>query len=608
MKKICEAEKYFEIFFDNAADGILLTSVKTKKIVVGNKALGEMLGSSKNSLKNKTISSVYSKEGLRVIKSEINKMPRKKVVLVENILVKRKNGEIFYADVNISLLTMPDGEKYSLSIFRDISARKKALCDSEDRFKNLAKLLPQAVFEMDGNGRLTFVNEHGLKSFGYTAADIKRGVNVAQMITPSDRKRALKTISVRLVKKNFGYSEYEALRKDGSTFPVVIYSDYMQVDSNSAGMRGVVVDISQVKKAELALRETVAKDEALLASIADGVVAVDSQGKIILINHAARIMLGWHKAEAMGKMWYEVLRKQDEKGNDIPPEKSAFYLALNAGKISTAISSYYYVRKDGNKFPIARAVSPVVIGGKIIGAINVFRDITTEKELDRAKNDFLSLASHQLRTPLSAMKWTLEMILKDFELEEKMKKYLQDIYYSNEHLIELVNGLMDAMRIESGKLTVNKTMVDMVRLIDLAYDKCKASAAKKGQQVKLFIDATVDEVEVDSTLFSETMNNILSNAIGFASEMSKITIRVGANKNSYVVSVHNSGSFIVEADRDKIFTKFFRGQNSINSQHIGSGLGLYLVKAAVEANGGKIWFKSDLKKGTTFYFTVPFSL
>jgi PAS domain S-box-containing protein len=487
MKQLSEAEKYFKIFFDNAADGMLLADLKTKKIIAGNKFFCQLLGCTPVSLLKKSVSSIHPKENLPIILKKFAALERKKIILAENIPIKKKNGDVFYTDVNASVLTMPDGKKYSLSIIHDTTNSCKVVFDSEK-----------------------------------------------------------------------------------------------------------------------AMRETVAKDEALLASIADGVIAVDSDGKIILFNRAAGVMTGWKKSEVIGRKWYEILRKTDEKDNYIPPEKSAIYLALHSGKISTSASSYYYLRKDGTKFPVSRAVSPVIIGGKTVGAIDVFYDITYERELAQAKNDFLSLASHQLRTPLSAMKWTLEMMMGDADLKEKQKQSLQDIYNSNERLIALVNSLLDAMRIEAGKLTVNKKSSNLVELIDSAYKRCKPLADKRGQKIKLFIDAAADNIEIDPVLFGEVLSNLLSNAIGFGAENSKITIKLSADKNGYIISVHDLGSFILKADYDKIFTKFFRGQNSINSEHVGSGLGLFLVKAAVEGNGGKIWFTSDAKKGTTFYFTIPF--
>jgi PAS domain S-box-containing protein len=337
MKQLSEAEKYFKIFFDNAADGMLLADLKTKKIIAGNKFFCQLLGCTPASLLTKPVSSIHPRENLSAVLKKFSSLERKKIILAENIPIKKKNGAVFYTDVNISVLTMPDGKKYSLSIIHDTTNNCKVVFDSEK-----------------------------------------------------------------------------------------------------------------------ATRETVAKDEALLASIADGVIAVDSEGKIILFNHAASLMTGWKKSEVIGRKWYEILRKTDEKDNYIPPEKSAIYLALHSGKISTSVSSYYYLRKDGAKFPVSRAVSPVIIGGKTVGAIDVFYDITYERELAQAKNDFLSLASHQLRTPLSAMKWTLEMMMDDADLKEKQKQLLQDVYGSNERLIALVNSLLDAMRIEAGKLTVNK--------------------------------------------------------------------------------------------------------------------------------------------------------
>jgi PAS domain S-box-containing protein len=502
-----------------------------------------------------------------------------------------------------------DGKIFGvLGTYEDITERKKAedaLRRSQAKFKNLAELLPQTVFEFDKNGKLTFINRNGLKIFGYSGKDLLKGINVGQLIAPADRERIAKMIGARIKKKNYGADEYQALRKNGAVFPVIIYSNYTEAEDKTGGLRGIVVDISDIREAEKVLRETAAKDEALLASIADGVIAVDDKGRIILINNVAADKLGWAKERALGKKWFEILRKEDEKGNIVPPEKSEFYYALNAGKISTAIESEHYIGKDGKKFPVAKAVAPVVIGGKIIGAINVFRDVSKEKALEQAKNDFLSLASHQLRTPLSAIKWTLEGLMQDSDLKERQKQYLRDVYSSNERLIGLVNGLLNVARIEAGKRIVNKQPTNLVDLIDYSYKTCKPNAEKRGQTIKLFIDAPLKKIRIDRTLFNETFNNLLSNAISYGSENSKITVRVKLEEKSYVISVNNFGPPITKSDRDKIFNKFFRGQNVESYAHVGTGLGLFLAKAAAEANGGKIWFESNAKDGTTFYFTVP---
>ena len=157
-----------------------------------------------------------------------------------------------------------------------------------------------------------------------------------------------------------------------------------------------------------------AKEGALLASIGDGVIAIDTEGKIILINQSAKKALGLHAEDMIGRVFYDSVIIEDEKGNVIPYEKRLIYLALVGTTTTTTTtgSSYQYVRKDKTKFPVAMVTTPIILNQKIIGAVEVFRDITKEKDIDKAKTEFVSLASHQLRTPLTTISWYTEMILK----------------------------------------------------------------------------------------------------------------------------------------------------------------------------------------------------
>ncbi|MDD4902820.1 MAG: HAMP domain-containing sensor histidine kinase, partial [Patescibacteria group bacterium] len=251
---------------------------------------------------------------------------------------------------------------------------------------------------------------------------------------------------------------------------------------------------------------------------------------------------------------------------------------------------------------VSRAVAPVILGGETIGAINVFRDITEEKALDQAKSDFLSLASHQLRTPLSASKWILETMSSQTQgLSDKQKRYLRDLAISNERLIGLVNGLLDVARIEAGRLSIYKKSVDILALLQDAIRSCRPSLEKKGQKINLIIPAKIKRLVIDPLLFSVALNNILNNACNFAPKNGKIDILIKASKGKYVISIRNYGPVIPKSEQPKVFSKFYRGRNS----QVGSGLGLFITKAAVEANGGKIWFESAAGIGTTFYFTIP---
>ena len=177
------------------------------------------------------------------------------------------------------------------------------------------------------------------------------------------------------------------------------------------------------------LDEIKAKEDAILNSITDGIIFIDKGNKIVLVNKATEIMLGYSSQEMLNKPWFEILQVEDGKGHVISPKDNPIQTALLKSKTSKSVSQVYYIRKDKTKFPVSRTVSPVFLQGEIIGAVNIFRDITSEKEIDRVKNEFVSLASHQLRTPLTGIAWTIELFLKK---EKSFSRYFFSFVKSKE--------------------------------------------------------------------------------------------------------------------------------------------------------------------------------
>jgi K+-sensing histidine kinase KdpD len=242
--------------------------------------------------------------------------------------------------------------------------------------------------------------------------------------------------------------------------------------------------------------------------------------------------------------------------------------------------------------------------------VGTIQDIDERKskaqELDQAKDDFLSLASHQLRTPLSAIKWVLETMLTEPEsFTPRQQVKLNDLVTSNDRLIKLVNYLLSVARIESGKLVANKKLTDFK---ELAYNVSRLSnnIVNKHKNITIIAPPNLPKISCDPILFSETLGNLLSNAINYSDTDSKeITIKIEEQKDDYVVSVHNVG-YIDMSTQLKIrkFEKFVRGDNAAKIQPSGSGLGLYITNKMLEISGGKLWFQSKAKHGTTFYFTI----
>lgn len=240
-----------------------------------------------------------------------------------------------------------------------------------------------------------------------------------------------------------------------------------------------------------------------------------------------------------------------------------------------------------------------------------FKNILGGKQranIESIQSDFVSLASHQLRTPLSAIKWYSEILLgqKTGKLAPKQLAYLQEIYRSNERAINLVNDLLDVSRIQEGQihLELRSTRVEDVieEIMDNLESAIKASKVTVDFEI---VGGPLPKVEVDREKLKRIVVNLLSNSVKYTLAKGKIKISVEKNQNYLKISVKDSGIGIPKGDQAKVFEKFFRSVNVIKLAPDGTGLGLFIAKSLVNAMGGRIGFFSDEGRGTTFYFTIP---
>lgn len=371
--------------------------------------------------------------------------------------------------------------------------------------------------------------------------------------------------------------------------------------------RAITNVLEDLKIKEESLIEINAKEEAILLSIGEGLLATDEKGNIILINKIGEELLGVKSKEIMGKIFFGVIPIEDEKGVSIPPQKHPISMVLETGN-ATAISTYYYVRKDKTRFPMAIAVAPIVLDFKIIGTIKVFRDITREKEIDKAKSEFVSLASHQLRTPLTSISWYTEMILKGDvgQVTSDQKKYLEEIYQGNQRMIELVNTLLDVSRIELGTFKIESRPTDIIKLAESVLNEQKVEIEKNNLIITENFSKNVPIFSTDPKLLRMVFQNLLSNAVAYTPINGKIEFAISFDgKETVRIKVSDTGYGIPKNQQNQIFTKLFRADNIRDKDVDGTGLGLYIVKSIVKNSGGEIWFESEENKGTTFYVSLP---
>ncbi len=383
--------------------------------------------------------------------------------------------------------------------------------------------------------------------------------------------------------------------------------------------RKLVVTAEKLKKSHETLERKVlertksleivsAKEGAILLSIGDGLMATDERGNIILINKTAQKILDNKNDEVLGKHFSEIALLEDKRGAPILSEKHPVNMALKDG-ITTTGTTYFNVRRDGIKIPVAITVTPVILNKKVMGTIKVFRDITNERAVDKAKTEFVSLASHQLRTPLSTVNWYTEMLLAGDvgKLNRKQKKYLDEVYRSNQRMVELVNALLDVSRLELGTFVIEPKTTDIRKLALSVINEQKPEINTKKIRFSFSCEKKISYIQADPKLLRMVMQNILSNSVKYTPKDGAIKFMLSlSEKDKIQIKISDTGYGIPRNQQDKIFTKLFRADNVRGMDTDGTGLGLYIVKSIVENSGGKIWFKSPRENfGTTFYVTLP---
>jgi len=351
-----------------------------------------------------------------------------------------------------------------------------------------------------------------------------------------------------------------------------------------------------------------ARIEALLASIGEGVVAADRDGKISFINDVARKTLWWKAPEVTDVPIHAAFRLEDEKENTVAQEKWPTLEAIAAGRTvntSAPARPYYLRRQDMSRLPVRMTISPVKLAGDVVGTVTVFGDITKEVEFDKAKSEFISIASHQLRSPSSAIRMMADLMRKgDFgALNDTQKQWTDKLFVASDSLVTLVNELLNVSRLEAG-LKMERTETDPAAFVENVLKLTEPWLLEK-QQKFVFAKPALPMISFDNVMIGEVLKNLVSNAAKYSPAGAAIAVSAEADGDSVRFAVTDSGIGIPASNREKMFNKFFRADNAAKSSVKGTGLGLYYCKTAVEKHGGKIGFDSTEGQGSTFWFTLP---
>lgn len=230
------------------------------------------------------------------------------------------------------------------------------------------------------------------------------------------------------------------------------------------------------------------------------------------------------------------------------------------------------------------------------------------KQREKIKPDYLFITSHQLRTPLSAIKWVLEILLKGQagRLTRKQRELIFSVYKANERTIVLVNDLLKVAMLEEGKIFLNYQKVDLYSIINDVLWELKPQQKSKQITIEFHkVKNLKPLVPVDPLQFHQALANIISNAIKYSPTKSKVTLTVKKDQKQIIFACRDQGLGIAKDEQSRIFTKFFRSSKIEKQKIPGSGLGLYIAQKIIKAHHGKIWFVSQKNKGTTFFISLP---
>ena len=366
-----------------------------------------------------------------------------------------------------------------------------------------------------------------------------------------------------------------------------------ELESSRKALMNILEDVEEArKKAE----EEKNKTSAIITNFTDGLLVFDKNNNLELINPRSEDFFQVKKKEIADKGTPRLASS---------PSLEPLITLLEQKKFKEIYRQELTLEKN---LILEVSAVPIMREEEKSGTLVVLHDITREKMIERMKTEFVSIAAHQLRTPLSAIKWTLRMLLDGDlgELSQEQENFIKKTYESNERMISLINDLLDVTRIEEGRYLFKPALANFENVVHFVINSYRETA----QKIKLTLEfkkpeTKLPKVYIDVEKIRVAVQNLLDNAIKYTPPGGKVTVSLKYAKKEIELSIKDTGLGIPQDQQKRVFTKFFRGANIMRIDTEGSGLGLFIAKNIIEAHKGKIWFESEEGKGTIFYFTLP---
>ena len=516
--------------------------------------------------------------------------------------------EIFVAAVLIVMLAA-----VGLLLFRPLVKRSQSDLDKiidlaadgeakEKRLSSILETLADGVVTIDGKGVILSVNDAAAKIFGYSEEEME-GNNFRFLLPKSERRGRNSFYGSYVRDGNVGpiQSEREIIgrKKDGMEFSMELSISSLEIDGKPV-FTSVVRDINDRKNAEVTLK----RQAWVMENIADAVILTDPQGMVIDCNSTAEELTGYGRFELLGTPIMDLMvAGSAQKRSDVREEATS---ATDSGGVWR--NEFEIRRKDGAIRTFENTTTGMLDErDRLIGRVSVNRDVTEQREIDRVKNEFISVVSHELRTPLTSIMGSLSLIRSGSvgELDSEAAGMIDIAHSNSERLVRLINDILDLEKIEAGRMDFDVVPLDAMTLMNQAVSDNHGFGDKNNIELK--ITSPVNNVSVlgDADRIAQVYANLLSNAIKFSPEGASVEIGAKRLGQKIRVWVKDNGPGISADFRSSIFGKFSQEDSSATRQQGGTGLGLSICKTIIDRLDGTIGFESVEGEGSEFFFDLP---
>ncbi|MCH8199784.1 MAG: PAS domain S-box protein [Chloroflexi bacterium] len=615
-----ESEGRFRSVFETAQNGIILVGIDGRP-QLANGALCRMLGYSQDEILKLRWEEVLNPAAVERVQRRGEAIVQGDLSPQEGVFeLRHKDGALI--DVEASTSVMRDGDAVSCVLIevRDITGRlraERAIRESEARIRAVMETVQNGIVLLDRDGRAVLFNDALCRMLGYTREEME-GMPLAHVLRPQDREAIYQRIAARTRGEDVPDRYHlKMVRKGGETIDAEIFASPFIEDGETIGSLAELRDITEELALQRSVEQTAAEVTSILEAAPNAIILADDQGGILRVNPAVCELFGWDEDELLSlnvrDLTPEPLRSRHdgylrhylETGEPSTPE------GLIVGRIREVEGR----RKDGTTFPLELSIAELGDADTGRRFTAVMRDISDRKQAERdhelaqratVRSQFLATMSHELRTPLNSILGFGQLLeeSKREPLTGRQRSRVSDIMESGEHLLALINDVLDLSKVDAGRYELSPAPLDPAALVTEVARGFEPMARDAELELRVSVEAAPEHMVADRRAFRQVLTNLISNAIKFTEE-GYVEVRASEAEGHLIIEVEDTGIGIAREQLGRVFEEFSQLDSGASRRSGGTGLGLAITRRLVELQGGTCSVESEVGRGSTFTVRLP---